>query len=100
MATQSDVDDDGRYERAVLERYMARRASLTSPAKRLAFARRELAAHYEAKDQWYRSWAHTANWLTPKGAVRYSNRHDWVLRERAWRWLILELTELCGEQVD
>lgn len=93
-------EDAERFEGAWLARFMARRADvLNTRAKRLAFARRQLAEHRAARDKWFASRQYYPRDRNSNGSFRCTNRRDWQVREKAWRRVIEELSELCGETV-
>ncbi len=96
MASLEEIDakrDSDAYEDAVLARHLARRPRLDTPAKQLAFARRELADHYAKKDRWHMSYQPHKSDTSSRGHLRWTNRYDWTMRERAWRRLIVKLTK-------
>lgn len=91
---------DACFEDAWLDRFMARRADvLNTRAKRLDFARRHLAEHLAAREQWFASRVYYPCDRATNGSFRCTNRRDWKVREKAWRRVIEELSELCGETV-
>lgn len=94
MATRADIkarEEADRFEDEWLARHLARQSELDTPAKRLAFARKQLEIHCAVRERWFANFVPVQCTLTTKGGKRWTHRTEWIERANGWRRMIDKL---------